>query len=215
MQLLENRIDQKIAMDLIANGKVVGMSAKRPIAVPGVHIEDAGPATAEAFLGFDEVVRKKTAREKAHKKVMTHKNRDHLRIREIRLLLDETQGEFAGALSIRTPTLVSYEQGQTKMVPSAIMERAEMLLAEGLAEINALRERFDHRSMLEILDDWAKLLNIQSSDLATMAAMTETVPSTVCRWRSGECRPSLRELRKYDLAVRMNVARNRKVAVAG
>lgn len=138
------------------------------------------------------------------------KNKDHLRIREIRKALDMTQAEYAAALGLLTPTLVSYEQGQTLKVPAEVMARAEALMDSDGKEVQSWREKFERLSMKEILDAWAKELNADPTDLPTMAALTGTVTSTVSRWNSGGCRPSLREIVAYDHNVKLNARRLKK-----
>lgn len=146
---------------------------------------------------------------KKPKKPPRTKNADHLRIKEIRLALDMTQNEFSSAIGLIPATLVSYEQGQTQKVPADVMARAEEMMASH-GEVMSWRERFDKRSMLEILNGWAEELGADPNDLATMAALTGTVTSTISRWRSGETRPSLREIVAYDKNIKLNVARLRK-----
>lgn len=197
----EERLDRKLAISAIQKRMESAMSNPHVSPLPFVTLGASAPLPPSVSLEPPKVAKPKKAR--------GTKNADHLRIREIRTRLDMTQGAFADRLGLVTVTLVSYERGQTKSVPKEVMERAEELMRnEG--EVLEWRKRFEGRSMIEILDDWAKELGADATDLPTMAALTGTVTSTVSRWRNGECRPTLREIVAYDRNVQINAKRLRK-----
>lgn len=198
----EDRIDRKLAIDAIQKRTIQMQLSPLPFV-------QVAPAQAKDEQGSD-VLFDATSKEKQAPKKKRQKNADHLRIREIRKLLDMTQAEYAAALGLLTPTLVSYEQGQTLKVPAEIMERAESLMSSDGKEVQEWREKFENRTMKEILTEWANELNADPSDLPTMAALTGTVTSTVSRWHSGGCRPSLREIVAYDHNVKLNARRLKK-----
>ena len=104
---------------------------------------------------------------------------DHIKLRDICVRLDMAQSQFADALGLVTALLASYEPGQTKKVPFEVMDRAEEL---AICERDALKwsKHYDHRSMLEILDEWGARLGANPTDLPTMAALTGTFTSTIC-----------------------------------
>jgi transcriptional regulator with XRE-family HTH domain len=131
---------------------------------------------------------------------------DHAEIRNIRLEMGVTQTEFAEALGIPVPTLVSYEHGRTQKVRKEYLERARAF-RENNKERLEWRKKFDDRSMKEILDDWASQLGARPDDLQTMAALIGTVVSTIFRWRNGQVRPSITELVAYDQAVQITATR--------
>lgn len=202
----EDSIDRKLAIDAIQQ-RMVQMSGTQLSPLP--FVQAVTPA-ARDNEGEVENLLGKTGKRQPSKKTARQKNADHLRIREIRKDLDMTQAEFAAAIGLLTPTLVSYEQGQTRKVPPEVMERAEELMASDGREVLAWREKFDSMSMPQILDEWAAELGADPSDLPTMAALTGTVTSTVSRWRNEGCRPTLREIVAYDRNVKLNARRLKK-----
>lgn len=199
----EEILDRKLAVDAIQKRMGLAVNNSHLSPLPFVRAQQKDSAREEAALPGPLLPQEKKPKAK------NRKGADHLRIREIRLRLDMTQGEYADRLGLVPVTLVSYERGNTKKVPPEVMERAEeLMLREG--EVLEWRKKFDARSMVDILAQWAKELGADPSDLPTMAALTGTVTSTISRWRNGECRPTLREIVAYDRNVKMNAARLRK-----
>lgn len=174
--IIEESTDRKIAMEAI----------ERKISARGESLPSP-----ESVQEEDRARKAKKVRNKAFK------GPKHRRLNEIRVALEMTQAEFAGRLGVVLSTFISYEQGQTQHIEDCLMERAEALLVE-VDEVKRWKEDYDRFSMSEILDRWAGCYNLDKGDVVNIARQINVAPSTVTRWRSGECRPSLRDLVEYE-----------------
>lgn len=124
------------------------------------------------------------------------------RIRQIRLDLGMSQETFSSQIGIPTATLLSYEYGRTPNVPEHLLEKAEEVYKREHTVAKRNKAQAE-RSMREIINEWAEMLNIDPNDFKTISDIVGVAKSTIHRWADGEMRPRPRELNGYIRAVKL------------
>lgn len=185
-------VDQANALDFLKAQMEKNMGF-----IPGITIDPKGTQRAQptARLGTDpKRTKEKTKKLMAPKEGLTA---DHIEIRTIRQAINKSQAEFALALGVSAALIAAYEYGRTRSVQEEVLKKARGLLKSN-GETLALRERFDHMKMSDILVMWAKRMMADPTDIKTIAKHLELQISTVSRWSKNEQRPMLEKMRVYD-----------------
>lgn len=184
-------VDQANALDFLKAQMEKNMGF-----IPGITIDPKGTQRAQTARSATDPKRKK---EKT-KKLMAPKERltaDHIEIRTIREAINKSQAEFAKNLGVSAALIAAYEYGRTRTVSQDLLNEARRLLKSN-SETLALRERFDHMKMSDILVMWAKRMMVDPTDIKSIAEFLELQISTVSRWSKNEQRPLLEKMREYD-----------------
>lgn len=135
---------------------------------------------------------------------------DHLELIKIREDIGMTIENFAQALSINEPRLASYIYIRTDTVPEEVMAAARELHRQHMERYEAQKQRFESKSMEQIVDEWLQLLRIEKDpDEYWMEVLASHVlpvtATTVRRWLKQIYRPPLRKIAAYDNEVQDKV----------
>jgi len=187
-----NLVSRKIALEKVS--ALLGSAKANPAAnhglMPGVVLVQKQPPLPEG-IDHPRPERGKGSRLSA----------DQRELVEIRRTLCMTQSEFAEALNINVPRLSSWEYGRTKGVPAYYMAKARELLALGNRARQQGKALFEHKTMSEILAEWASVLQLDLEDTSSMASLLGVSEPTIRRWRTNEVKPSIANLVRYNALV--------------
>lgn len=154
-----------------------------------------------SLVSKQEFYPKNDAPSKTKEKRHRYLSPEQRELAEIRRALFMTQAEFAEALNINVPRLSSWEYGRTKSVPAYYMEKARELLALGNRPRQQGHDLFANRAMSDILAEWAKDLNVDLDDTATLAGLLGVSEPTIRRWKENQVKPSITSLVRHHAIV--------------
>lgn len=189
---IENVVSRRLALEKVS------AILKRAKANPAPHhglMPGVSLVPKHEFYPKNETPPKK---EKGRRKHLSPEQRELV---EIRRALFMTQAEFAEALNISLPRLSSWEYGRTQSVPAYYMDKARELLALGNRPRQHGQELFANKTMSDILAEWAKDLNVDYDDTATMAGLLGVSETTIRRWKENRVKPSITNLVRYHSIV--------------
>ena len=179
------RLDVEKAEQRIRNAMEATMEL-----IPGVIVGDATAPKKKA-----NAVNKQPANSQGKIPRLLTPEQKHMR--EMRIKLNYSQATWAKHLDVSTATVAAIEYGRVQKVNKEIYAKALAAFEDG-GHVIENRAKFDNRPMSEILDDWAKRLNVDPQDSRALAKLLKKEPSTIFRWRNNQQRPDIHALEEYD-----------------
>lgn len=126
---------------------------------------------------------------------------EHQELVSIRKMLGMSQARFAEELGIGVPRLASYEYGRAESIPEWVMQAARDLRANSGSTQESARKRYEQLEMPQIIEEWARSLNVPYEDNSRLAALLGTTVPTLTRWKNRKTRPSLQSLLFHEQMV--------------
>ena len=125
------------------------------------------------------------------------------RLAKIRLDLGMSVKDFASTLNTTEGSMAQFLTCVAG-TPVRVWEDAQVLLAQGAPEHDALVRRFGSKSMKDIVGEWLQVLTQRLGRPALQADLAKTLgvyKSTVSRWSGKGHRPELKEIAEFEEVV--------------
>jgi transcriptional regulator with XRE-family HTH domain len=122
------------------------------------------------------------------------------RLAKIRLELGMSVRNFAAALNTSEPSMAQFLTCAAA-TPEQVWEDAQLLMAQGAPEHDALVRRFGGKPMQEIVTSWMVILSKRLGRAATQADLSRAIgvyKSTISRWTIKAQKPELKQIAEYE-----------------
>ncbi len=113
--------------------------------------------------------------------------------------------DFAEAVGVSTYVMSSYLYREEVNPKPWVVKAAQELIgehSESYKRISKLKAQYGNKRMSEILKDWSEKLNFNLESTKLVAAIFDTTPTTILRWKNDSNKPPILSLSSYyDIAV--------------
>lgn len=113
--------------------------------------------------------------------------------------------DFAEAVGVSTYVMSSYLYREEVNPKPWVVKAAQELVgehSEAYKKISKLKALYENKRMSEILKDWSEKLNFNLDSTKVVAAIFDTTPTTILRWKNDSNKPPILSLSSYyDIAV--------------
>lgn len=124
---------------------------------------------------------------------------NQMRLREIRLRLNKTLGDFAMTIGISEASQRAYEYAVTRDVPPDVMERAEHLAESVATQCDRARPAILDIPIEDLIQTWADLRGVPADPPVLADALGNIVSgNTLRRWLAKKHRPAEKNLLAVD-----------------